>query len=84
MSGIEIERAINGFELEYCDPEIEAKNQKSSGKWVSPRRKMVFTSSSELLAALKGILDSMPAMETFDTAFDAAVKAITSEEEDDE
>lgn len=84
MSGIEIERAVNGFEVEYCDPEIEKKNRAPGSKmWADPKRKMVFMSAKDVVKFLEKHLDTLTPSDSFDSAFDKALKETSGNESSD-
>lgn len=74
MSGVEIERALNGFEVEYHDPEIMKKNRAPGAKsWMDPKRKMVFMSAKDVVSFLEKHLEKLTTSESFDSAFSKAV-----------
>jgi hypothetical protein len=83
MSGIEIERALNGFEVEYCDPDVEKKNRAAGAKsWMDPKRKMVFMAAKDVVSFLEKHLETLTTSESFDSAFSKAVMEADDESGD--
>jgi hypothetical protein len=74
-----IEMLTNGYELEYEDPEIRAKNRKSDD-YQDPYKKLAFTKQEEVLAAVGKILPLMSAKtDDEETDFDVALAEAVGE-----
>lgn len=74
---VKIERAMNGFEVEMCDPTIKAANQ-GDGPYRDPYVSYVFKTSAEVLSFLKENLDKAVPMDEYESTFNEAAM----EEED--
>jgi hypothetical protein len=56
---LRIRRAVNGFVVEYDDPEIRARNRKSD-HWQDPEKSLVFADSKTLIEGMTTLIESMP------------------------
>ena len=78
-----IKTAVNGFTIEYRDPEIEQANR-GDGPWVDPYKTVVCKTAEDVSAVVTSILPIMlldeeednPADE-FKSAFRQAIKELT-------
>ena len=78
-----IKTAVNGFTLEYRDPEIDAKNR-GDGPWIDPYKTVVCKTAEDVSAVVTSLLPIMlldgeednPA-EEFKSAFKEAIKELS-------
>lgn len=68
---VKIERAMNGFEVEMCDPAIKSANS-IDGPYRDPYVSYVFKTSAEVLAFLEENLDKAVPMDEYETTFNEA------------
>jgi|WetSurMetagenome_2_1015567.scaffolds.fasta_scaffold04620_5 hypothetical protein len=81
MSKVSIERVVNGWEIEYRDPEIVKENNKpKSGTYRDPMKEMVFMTTKEVTDFLTKNLEKLCAAEDYETSFS---KAVMESEDDD-
>jgi hypothetical protein len=74
MSKVSIERVVNGWELEYKDPDIEKENRKpKAGMYRNPMKEMVFKTSKEVTDFLTKNLDKLCSVEDYSSSFDEAL-----------
>lgn len=78
-----IKTAVNGFTLEYRDPEIDAKNR-DDGPWIDPYKTVVCKDAAEVSAVVTSILPFMLEDEKednphadFQSAFKEALKELS-------
>jgi hypothetical protein len=86
MTSIRIERAQNGFVVCIDDPEIVAKNKKSTGTYLNPERQFVFDDEAGVVAFITKNLDKVisPKKDEYETSFDVAAKEGDGEDEEEE
>ena len=76
---IRIECLENGYEVEVCDPDIMAANQKSDSKYQSPYRSYAFSTIEEVTTFVQKTLEKLAKTERkkkdggYAAAFDDAV-----------
>lgn len=79
-----IKTAVNGFTLEYRDPEIEAQNR-GDGPWIDPYKTVVCKTAEDVSNVVTSLLplmladeeeDANPAAE-FNSAFKQAIKELS-------
>lgn len=81
MSGdtvLRIEKLENGYEVEICDPEIQAANQKPKTAWKDPWKGYACTDVAQVVALIEAHLDKLKpppgASEEYAAAFNEANK----------
>ena len=77
-----IKTAVNGFTLEYRDPEVEAEN-KGDGLWVDPYKTVVCKTLADVSTVVAAILPTMTldeeednSADEFKVAFKQAIKEL--------
>jgi hypothetical protein len=74
MAEVKIEKASNGYEVEFMDPDIKKQNESGKGPWKDPERKMLFMTSKEVVTFLSENLEKLCGGNSgYDTAFMKAV-----------
>ena len=80
---LNIKTAMNGFTIEYRDPEIEQKNR-GDGPWIDPYKTVVCKTPEDVSAVVTAILPAMLAdeeednpAEEFNSAFKQAIKELS-------
>ena len=78
-----IKTAVNGFTLEYRDPEIEQANR-GDGPWVDPYKTVICKTAEEVSTVVQSILPAMLAdeeednpVDEFKSAFKQAIKELS-------
>lgn len=87
MSGdtvLRIEKLANGYEVEICDPKIEAENEKPKTAWKSPWVGYAFTTAEEVKTFVGLHLDSLKPPKDEDEQYGAefARQAASMDDED--
>lgn len=78
MSSLRIERNGNGFEVNLCDPAIEAENRKKDSSYRDPYVEYNFDTWDQVKAFLDKVVEKALPADEFSSAFDAAAKEVTS------
>lgn len=84
MSGdtvLRIEKLENGYEVEICDPKIQAKNDKPKSAWEDPWKGYAFTTAEEVKNFVGEHLDSLKPPPDADEEYGSAFKSATSEDD---
>lgn len=80
MTSLTIKTAVNGFIVEYRDPETEEKNR-GDGPWIDPYKNVVCKDEEEVATLVKTILPFMCKDEKEDSVneYDATLKQAIKE-----
>ncbi len=84
MSGdtvLRIEKLENGYEVEICDPKIQAANDKPKSSWQDPWKGYAFTTAEEVKNFVGEHLDSLKPPPDADEEYGAAFKQATAEDD---
>lgn len=78
-SVLRIEKLENGYEVEYCDPDVQEENRKPKSNWSDPWKGYAFSTVEEVVAFITkklGTLKPPPdADEEFESSFNTAAKS---------
>ena len=83
---IKIEKLVNGFAVEYRDPDIVKANRepgtpsKNATPWRNPSREMAFKSAKEVAKFLETHLDKLCQADEYDTGFSTALMEGSSDD----
>lgn len=81
-TSVTIKTAVNGFIVEYRDPEIEAKNR-GDGPWIDPYRSVVCKDGAEVGKLVEALIPCMindekeDVVNEYDSALKEALKEIS-------
>lgn len=77
---LRIEKLENGYEVEICDPKIQAANDKPKTSYQSPWKGYAFTTAEEVKNFIGEHLDSLKPPPDADTEYGDAFKAASEED----
>jgi len=84
MSGdtvLRIEKLENGYEVEICDPKVQAANSKPKTTWQDPWKGYAFTTAGEVVTFITQHLESLKPPPDADTEYGDAFKQATAEDD---
>jgi hypothetical protein len=79
---LRIEKLENGYEVEVCDEQVMANNQKPKSAYEDPWKGYAFENAEGVVAFIKAHLDKLKPPPGAGDEYDAAFKQATSEEDD--
>ncbi len=80
---LRVEKLENGYEVEVCDPDLMAANEKPKAAYKDPWKAYAFTTAEEVKNFIGEHLDSLKPPPDADAEYGSAFKEATSEDEDD-
>lgn len=78
---LRIEKLENGYEVEICDPKIQAANDKPKSNWQDPWKGYAFTTAEEVKNFVGEHLDSLKPPPDADAEYASAFKKATTEDD---
>ncbi len=78
---LRVEKLVNGYEVELCDPKISAENEKPKSAWKDPWVGYVCKDKAEVLKLVDTHLDTLKPPPGADSEYSGAFAEATKEED---